>query len=176
MNTKNNSRRRESQRKIGKVFIQMLQTKEISEITVSEICKKADINRSTFYANFADVYELADRLRDELEAQVYDLYGTDSKTGMLDRNNWQTLFEHIYNNQMFYKTYFKLGYDRMDKVNLGNIDKIYKDIYGNELEYHIEFFKAGFNAIVKKWLDGGCKESPIQMHEILINEYKGRQL
>ncbi len=176
MNIKNNSRRRESQRKIGKVFIEMLQTKEISEITVSDICKKADINRSTFYANFADVYELADRLRDELKAEVAGLYDDNSQTRQLDSNCWILLLRHIYENQLFYKTYFKLGYDRTDNVNLGDIDPIFKSLFSSSLEYHIEFFKAGFNAIIKKWLEGGCKENPEQMNEILVEEYKGRSL
>ncbi len=175
MNTKNNKRRRESQRKIGKVFIEMLQTKEISEITVSDICKKAEINRSTFYANFADVYELADKLRDELETQVSSLYKYDDAS-KLNSNDWIRLFIHIRDNQLFYKTYFKLGYDRTDKVNLGDINPMYKEFYGSDLEYHIEFFKAGFNAIIKKWLDGGCIESIEQINEILISEYRGRQL
>lgn len=173
MNIKNNSRRRESRRKISKVFIEMLQTKEISKITVSDICKRADINRSTFYANFADVYELADKLRYELESQVNSLYGADAT--QFNSNNWIVLFKHIQDNQLFYKTYFKLGYDR-NKVNLGNIDPIYKELYSDDLEYHIEFFKAGFNAIVKRWLDGGCKESPEHMHEILASEYRGSKL
>ena len=41
MNTTNNKRRKESQIKIEKVFIQLMQRKNISEISVSTICKKA---------------------------------------------------------------------------------------------------------------------------------------
>ena len=54
MNTKNNKRKRESMQKIEQVLIELLQTKELSQISVSEICKKADLNRSTFYANRHD--------------------------------------------------------------------------------------------------------------------------
>ena len=36
--------------RIEKVFIEMLQTKKLSEISVSDICKLAGLNRTTFYA------------------------------------------------------------------------------------------------------------------------------
>ena len=41
MNTINNKRKKDSNEKIQKIFIELIQTKEINEITVSEICKKA---------------------------------------------------------------------------------------------------------------------------------------
>ena len=60
MNTKNNRRRRESVEKIEKAFVKLLQTEELKRITVADICKESGLNRSTFYANFLDVYDLAD--------------------------------------------------------------------------------------------------------------------
>ena len=74
MNTKNNKRKRKSIQKIEQVLIEFLQTKELHQISVSDICKKANLNRSTFYANYVDIYELADTLREKLEAQVAELY------------------------------------------------------------------------------------------------------
>ena len=70
MNTKNNKRKRESMQKIEQVLIEFLQSKELSQVTVSDICKKANLNRSTFYANYVDIYELADTIRDKLEANM----------------------------------------------------------------------------------------------------------
>ena len=43
-----------------------------------------------------------------------------------------------------------------------------------DFEYHITFFQSGFNAIVKMWLAGGCKETPEEMNEIIRSEYQGR--
>ena len=46
MNTKNNRRRRESVARIEKAFMELLQTSELSEITVSEICKLLRLQRN----------------------------------------------------------------------------------------------------------------------------------
>ena len=54
MNVKNNRRRRDSQEKIERAMVELLQTREIKDITVSELIKMAGVNRSTFYANYID--------------------------------------------------------------------------------------------------------------------------
>ena len=111
MNTKNNRRRRESVERIEKVFIELLQTKELHEITVSDICKRCELNRSTFYANYVDIYELADKIREALEREVDLLYEAE-RAQSFNSNDYLKLFRHIRENQLFYCTYFKLGYDK----------------------------------------------------------------
>ena len=67
MNIKHNKRRRESQEKIEKAFINLLQRREIKDITVSDLIKDTGLNRSTFYANYLDIFDLADKTREKLE-------------------------------------------------------------------------------------------------------------
>lgn len=110
MNTPNNKRRRESIEKIERVFVELLQSRELEQISISDICKKAKLNRSTFYANYADIYELADSIRDRLENNLSELYKSEIATGF-DSHDYLKLFQHIRDHQIFYKTYFKLGYD-----------------------------------------------------------------
>ena len=64
MNTKNNKRKRESQRKIETAFIELLQEKELNQISVIAICKKANLNRSTFYSSYLDIYDLVSKIGD----------------------------------------------------------------------------------------------------------------
>lgn len=78
MNTHNNKRKKESIAQIEKVFINLIQNKELNEISVSEICKLAGLNRTTFYANYPDIYGLADSIRDKLENSLSELYKTKS--------------------------------------------------------------------------------------------------
>ncbi len=173
MNTKNNSRRRDSMARIEKVFVELLQTKELNEITVSEICKRCGVNRSTFYANYEDIYALADTIRVRLEAEVNGLYEQET-TERFNSNDYLKLFRHIRENQLFYNTYFKLGYDGQHKIKWYDTHLAEQHFENRHVEYHIEFFRSGFNAIVKMWLSGGCKESPEEMEEILKSEYGGR--
>ena len=159
--------------RIEKVFIELLQTKELHEITVSDICKKCELNRSTFYANFTDIYELADKVRINLESQVNRLYEAE-QTQKFNSNDFLRLFRHIRENQLFYRTYFKLGYDNQFKLKYYDVHQAQQHFDNRHTEYHIEFFRNGFNAIVKMWLAGDCKETPEEMDEIIKSEYQGR--
>ena len=140
---------------------------------MSDICKRCELNRSTFYANYIDIYELADKVRANLEEEVNQLYEAE-KTLKFNNNDYLKLFRHIKDNQLLYQTYFKLGYD--NKFKLEQYDtNLARQHFGNRyIEYHIEFFRSGFNAIVKMWLAGGCRETPEEMEQIIRSEYRGR--
>ena len=173
MNTPNNKRKKESMERIEKVFIEMLQTKKLSEISVSDICKLAGLNRTTFYANYTDIYGLADAIRDKLENEVSDLYREEVTQGF-NSNDYLKLFQHIKDNQIFYKTYFKLGYDNNYKIFRYDTNLAREHFQNRFIEYHMDFFKAGITQIIKLWLKSGCKESPEDMAEIIKSEYHGR--
>ncbi len=173
MNIKNNKRRQATRENIEKVFVELLQTREISQITVSDICKLAEINRTTFYANYMDIYDLADKIRDKLETEVYALY--ENNLFYNCGSDYLKLFRHIRENQLFYLTYFKLGYDSKHTVDLGSISKKQMGFPEENLDYHIEFHKAGLNAIIKKWLASGCDKSPEAMVKIIQDEYTNRR-
>lgn len=173
MNTPNNKRRKNSQEKIERAFVHFLQTKEINEISVTDICKEAKLNRSTFYANYLDVYDLAEKIVKKIENDVFMLYQEERKTKN-NTNDFLKLFRHIKENQIFYKTYFKLNRDKHFIIQQydTNLSKLmYEDKF---IDYHIEFFMAGLNAIVKKWLNNDCKESPEEIDHILKSEYQSK--
>ena len=172
MNTTNNKRRRDSKEKITKAFVELLQTREIKDITVSDIIKMTGLNRSTFYANYIDIFDLADKTRETLENQFGEMFADydyfNERTGALK------MFKHIKENQIFYKTYFKLCYDEKHLISIYDPKRAEKEHIDSNLKYHIEFFRNGLNAIIKLWLSGGCKESPEEMAQVLKQEYSGR--
>lgn len=174
MNTSNNKRKRESRERIEKVFINLLQTKELNEISVSDICKQAGLNRTTFYANYPDIFGLADSIRDKLENNLSDLYREEITTGR-NSNDYLKLFRHIKENQIFYQTYFKLGYDNNCKIFTYDTNLAKQHFQNRFIEYHIEFFKSGLTKIIKIWLENGCKETPEDMFDIIKSEYRGRE-
>lgn len=177
MNTKNNSRRRASVAAIENAFVELLQTRNFSQISVSDICSRCGLNRSTFYANFSDVYALADKIRGDLERDVLSLYAkelTDPAYAGFG-HDYLRLFYHMRDNQLVYRTYFKLGYHETYRVTIYDQARAEQDFHNRDIDYHIAFFRHGFNAIVRMWLEGGCQETPEQMEEIIRSEYRGRQ-
>lgn len=172
MNTPNNKRKKASQEKIEKTFLQLIQRKNIDEISISTICEISGLNRSTFYANYIDIYDLVNKVKDRMADDFAQIQI--SNNSRQDYNGYLNLFKNIKENQIFYKTYFKLESISISPTTQYNIEMAEK-YYNNEyIDYHIEFFRAGLNAIIKKWLNGGCKDTPEEMANILINEYKNK--
>ena len=95
---------------IEKIFLKLIQKKNIDEISVSTICEKANLNRSTFYANYIDIYDLADKLKTQMINEFFSVY-KDETEAKEHSYNFLKLFYHIKENQIFYKTYFKLNFD-----------------------------------------------------------------
>lgn len=172
MNIKNNKRKKKSQEKIEKVFIELLQTREIKDITVSDIIKRTGLNRSTFYANYVDIFDLADKTRVILEKEFSNLFADYDYFN--ERTGAAKMFTHIKENQIFYKTYFKLCYDDKFLVSTYDTKRAEKEHIDKNIKYHIEFFRNGLNAIIQLWLKNGCQESPEEMAEVLHAEYRGR--
>ena len=98
MNVKNNKRRKASVEKIEKAFMELLMEKSLSEITVSEISQKSEINRSTFYANFLDIDDLSQNIKEHLLKEFQKIYETEIKSRK-NSNDFLKLFYHIKENQ-----------------------------------------------------------------------------
>lgn len=84
---------------IKEAFLTALKTKPYDKIMVSDLCKAAEINRSTFYLHYTDALavfdeildELLERITDEIDALVEKNPGIDIKEilkqGMLLQND-----------------------------------------------------------------------------------------
>ncbi len=173
MNTPNNKRRRESRDRLETAFVRLLQNRELNQITVTKLCEEAGVNRTTFYANYFDIYDLADAVQKRLEGEVFSLYQKERDSGY-NSNNFLKIFRHVRENQLFYKTYFKLGMDGTYQITEYDTRQAMKYYDNRHIEYHMEFFKNGLNAILKKWLENDCRESPEEMFDIIMEEYRGK--
>ena len=172
MNTSNNKKRKKSQEQIEKIFIQLIQKKNIDKISVSIICKMANLNRSTFYANYIDIYDLAEKIKKNMENQFAQFQLSNNAKQNYD--GYLNMFRYIKDNQIFFKTYFKLEEITKNVPTQYRIELAEKYYDNKFIDYHIEFFRAGLNAIIKKWLNDGCKETPEQINEIITSEYKNK--
>lgn len=97
-----NSSSRKTRRLIKKVFAEMLsEKKELGKISVSELCKRADISRGTFYSHYDDIYGVAEDYENELIDAFFDnarLVGSQNIDHFID-----SFFEFIRQNNENYR-------------------------------------------------------------------------
>jgi len=173
MNTKNNKRHQETLSRIENAFLIFLEERELPQIKVTDICKQAQINRATFYANYLDIYDLADKILLRLKDEVNKLFEKDVKLQNVDADILH-LFEHIKENRRLYAFYFKLGFDDSYELKLFDLYHADPNIKSEYLDDHIAFFRGGLNELIRRWLESDCQKSPQQMMDILLYEYRGR--
>lgn len=161
--------------KIENAFIELLKIKEFKDIKVTEIIKLAKVNRSTFYTNFIDIYDLKEKIKESMYNNLLNLYKEES-ISETHSYNYLKLFKHIKNNQEYYNIMFKLDFDFMEYYNTKIEQKEALKYLGTtkNIDYHIEFFKKGISGIIKLWLKNGCYETPEEINEIILTEYKNR--
>ncbi len=164
MNTPDNKRRRESQEKIMKAFVRQLQNKELAQISVTEICHEAGINRSTFYANYLDIYDLADQFAESLIDSFFKMYAEEIEYHF-HSYNFAKLLQNIKENPLVYEAFMKLDVEISDLLG----DKFNYAIPKDDAlrKYSQEFAKAGMNAVIKRWILDGCAEPPSQIEKVL---------
>ena len=65
-NEKTDRRARYTRMVLKESLIELLKEKRISNISIKEICERADINRSTFYSHYQDQYDLMHQVEQEV--------------------------------------------------------------------------------------------------------------
>ena len=74
---KNMDRRiRKTRAQLRQGLAELLKEKSIKEITVKELVEKVDINRSTFYLHYTDIYDMMEKIENELTGEIEDLIHT----------------------------------------------------------------------------------------------------
>ncbi len=186
MNIKNNKRSQNTDEAIIRAAFEamLLGGKQISRITVREICEKAGINRSTFYAHYSDVFDLFEKVEQQMAEMCKErLLG---RAHMGFRAMMESVFEFIMEYKDFYQIYFSEINQVTHLMQLMTapfhdaIDEISSKDMGhgveNESAYHFYFFTAGISAVIACWLGRNCKESPHELFDIIQREYGGGSL
>lgn len=70
MNVKNNKRHQETIDKTENALFSMLKDDELNNVSVTELCKTAGIDRSTFYTNYEDVSALTNEVAAKIERRL----------------------------------------------------------------------------------------------------------
>ena len=56
---------------IKEALIQLLSEEKFENISISKLCKRAGINRGTFYLHYEDKYQMIDSFKSEIISQLY---------------------------------------------------------------------------------------------------------
>lgn len=155
---------------------ELMSKKKINAITVTELTNLADVNRSTFYLYYKDIFDMVEQIETEMLDDFIEAFGKLNK----GKNNYTNLlsfytyiFEYVQNNA------------EICKRLLGNdADSSFIEMFKNaiiqtkppfdesvpEIKVHFlrPFIISGFIGVIQQWLKDDLNVSPNDMAIIII--------
>lgn len=173
--------------KMDNALISLLKKKPFEYITVSEICKTAEVNRSTFYLHYETIGDLLSETIRYLLDDFLTYFPWDTQAGSLNPNACE-LDELVFINAKYLTPYFSYLEDHKEifvtaLVNneIFRLEDIYKRMFENIFspvldrfhypsnikKYVLMYYINGINAIVCEWLKNGCDKTKEELFEII---------
>lgn len=161
---------RKTKKQLRQGLTQLLQTKNINEISVRELSDLVDINRGTFYLHYRDIYDLLDQIEQDMFDQFYQTitrhsaqeFQTQPRAVFLD------IFCFISEHEDMCKVLLSSNGDltfvnRLKEVvrnkALHDWMEVYHTSETKHYDYFLSFIVSGCIGLMQIWLEGGKKES-----------------
>ncbi|MGN0072305.1 MAG: TetR/AcrR family transcriptional regulator [Coriobacteriales bacterium] len=158
-------RQRRSRAAIREAFTELLQEKDLSQITVTEIARRADRDRKTFYLHYGSIDDLIDELLQEeceltatqLEEvlkhsenglDVGEIYRTMGATILSEFNRRSGIIKHVDTTQLMARIRPILTRQFAENDILGLSQAL-----GPHLELFVAYFTAGLLNLFKQWME-----------------------
>ena len=182
-------------KKMDKALISLLEEKSFEYITVSEICKRAEVNRSTFYLHYENTVDLLNETARFLLDDFAAYFNVDVenitnkfKENSLDELNFisdeylHPYLSYIKENRIVFSTVL------LHSVSFG-FNEIFQRLYDNifnpilerynypatDRKYAMMFYLNGITAIVTEWLKDGCEKTIEEVSQIIYGCVFGRE-
>lgn len=171
---------RKTKKALRQSLFKLLEEKPISQITVTELASAADVNRSTFYIYYDDVYDMMDKIQEEIYSilvRILVLFQGDFSnlseftlycTKFLEfcRDNYELcrfVMKNDGNNQLA---------DRL-KIAIRNVVPDSAKTYDTEdpRYYLTTFALSGMIAVALNWMNDGMKIPPADMAKFMASTY-----
>ncbi|MBR0463912.1 MAG: TetR family transcriptional regulator C-terminal domain-containing protein [Clostridia bacterium] len=167
---------RRTKKLLTQALTQLLQEKQINEITVKELTDLADMNRGTFYLYYKDIFDMLEKIEDGLfealdtivSMHEHDDVSRQAKPILVD------LFRFIEENQEMCRVLLS---PHGDMNFLHRLNEVVREkclqMWPNEaekkdasFEYHYSFVVFGCAGVFRAWLNGKCQEPAEKMAEM----------
>lgn len=177
MNKKNNKQFQNSDVRMKRAMLELMNTIPFDRITVRLICERAEVNRSTFYAHYADIYDMIEQMETNLQNKLMDNYLAFEKVTPLSRESFLTFLAFIKEHRDFYRIALKARREFPIKQGYESLwEQIIRPLClkagldsESEMMFYFVGFQAGFTMILKRWVEEDCAESEEKMAEIIRN-------
>ena len=171
--------------KMDDALVALLEQKEFKDISIMDVCERAGVNRSTFYAHYDNLYDL---LKETQERAVSEFFASLSSTvGVVDISKMSAdelifispqylvpYLTFIKKNRRLYEVYNNSGAFSIGEMDKQLIENVFVPIYAKNgvtdkriVEYMSHYFISGVTAITMEWVKRGCEDDILFICEVI---------
>ena len=181
MNKKEDLRIIKTKASLYRALIDIMKKKSFEDIRVSEICKKSQINRSTFYDHFNDKNELLYSMIQDMKNELQENLVINEKHDSIKDASMQilkALLLYIDKNKKIYSSIIKINGNSIAKDMIVDtlIDTVTKEIDNNfnnntiiPTRTMVLFYANGVISIISEALEDPSKYNPDELYEFIDN-------
>lgn len=156
-------------------LLSLMQDVPFCKISVSTLCARADVNRSTYYMYYKDPYDLLCSIQDELYREISQSL-TNFTKDILTIDTFKAVFEIIYKNRDLCRVILGPNADFEFILKLYTIKReetiaLWKLTYPAESESKLRmlhaFLASGIAGIIQKWVKNDFSESPQELANLV---------
>lgn len=175
MNTKNNRRSQNTQKRIRQVLLQLLQDHALEDLNISGLCREAKINRTTFYTYYTDLHDLLNKIEDDMATRFLDIARQKKDEGLTDREAYLLPYlRFITEDAEFFRMYFRNSNIQSYKKDLRKLLRSSlasyfsaEKIRESSVELALDFYESGLFSLIRGWVLGGLKETPEEIDALI---------
>lgn len=183
------SKFRNTSNKMQRAFVNLLENKDFSEISIIDICKAAGVNRSTFYAHYDNTYDLLrethESLIDNFSAEckfedpvnLADIHNVDKNDLVFISPKYLLPYlQYIRKHKRLFKIYTDNAHIfETNKIDDYMIDNLFTPIYAKHgvtdkklIRYTQKYFLKGIDAVINEWVRNDCEDDVYFICEIIM--------
>lgn len=176
MNKKMDRRKKYTRMVLKDSLMTLLKNKQLSSITVKEICEQADINRSTFYSHYQDTFDLMGQIEEEI---IVDLKSYLNQYNFVEEEEslqmTEKLLEYIISKYDVCQTLLNENNDHSFEGRIMDVAQQFlmknwtdnNDIDTDSSKYAGTFLISGSVYVIKHWLANNMDQPPEKIARLI---------
>ena len=172
--TTKDRRVRRTQNLLKQSLIQLMYEKEFKDITIKDITELADLNRSTFYLHYEDIYDLLNQIENEA-IQQFELILTGFNENKIEHSLTllEQVFMYIDDNKKIFNLLLKQQKQApqfLDKIKtliqidgLQTLQNVYSESSPESYTFFLSFVSSGILGVTMTWLNEELTLTPKEL-------------
>lgn len=155
-------------------LLELMKKKSVTHISIKELCIKAGVNRSTFYANYADIYALLS----DIHLDIFNGMNAFLEHSHSDYHNdfhfshaktLTDILDYLKDNQSTFQLLLSNNEGNLFERHLSEyyFDKYLPENADYELRYVILYHTIGSLTLIHQWFLDGCPCSSGELAHII---------